>query len=723
MPDEFVGPFASWTNLKTAYNAKGDGKADDTRALQQALDELSENGKSNVLYLPAGVYKITSTLVLRSKMDVSIFGEDPEKVIITWAGAKGGTMLLIDGAAYSQYGRITWEGNGVAETAVLHEFDIKKTVRFANTASEHADEIFRNCEYGIRTGGMYPNGKYGQDAECTVMRCRFINCSNAGFAIADWNDLDWFLWDCWFEDCGIGATNDAGDGGAGNFHVYRSVFLRSKETDIKIGVTNYFSFRYNVSKDSRRFLQVSRGANTNGALITLQKNIIWKTKDSLAIVLYTKGNVLALDNSFIAATGNKAAPVYMESPWGNGLPDITLVGNKTSTAKLIKSTARIIEQESAFLQTTLKEPVVKPAPFALKREAIVFEVNDKMKTAAITEVINKAIALNGKKPVVHFAKGEYILNEGWSFPAGNDVRIQGDGLQNTVVVFKTTTAAIKIAKQTCLHFSRLQIRGDTKQIGLLVDDDDKAGNVFYASQVGSNNATGSSIKIEGFLNTKFFFQSLYHGPNATSVYVKGSTKMATTPNVIIYGGASTANKPSYWLANNANMAVLDCWYEDSESLHFLRTEGNANFTLNGSIIAVSKKAAKEQPFTIGSTTGNIVITQTIMRLPGNKIEFGNAFTANLFLLGCTIDNGENGIIADKKKSPNYRVAQSRFQRHGSEIHPNEGKTDMQTAVFLKDLRSVQPISPVAVNATNSLLQLHRVFISGFSTNISFQLVK
>jgi hypothetical protein len=169
--------------------------------------------------------------------------------------------------------------------------------------------------------------------------------------------------------------------------------------------------------------------------------------------------------------------------------------------------------------------------------------------------------------------------------------------------------------------------------------------------------------------------------------------------------------------------VLDCWYEDSESLHFLCTEGTANFTLNGSVIAISKKIKDEQPFAIGSSAGNIVITQTQLRLPGNKIEFGNAFTANLFLLGCTIDNGENGIIADKKKSPNYRVAQSRFQRHGSEIHPNEGKTDMQTAVFLKDLRSVQPISPVAVNATNSLLQLHRVFISGFSTNISFQLVK
>lgn len=721
--DEFVGPFASWTNLKTAYNAKGDGKTDDTRALQQALDELSGEGKSNVLYVPAGVYKISNTLVLRSKMDVSIFGEDPEKVIIKWEGAKGGTMLLIDGAAYSQYGRITWDGNNKAETAVLHEFDIKKTVRFANTHSEHADAVFKNCGYGIRTGGMYPNGKYGQDAECTVLRCRFINCSNAGFAIADWNDLDWFLWDCWFEDCGIGATNDAGEGGAGNFHVYRSVFLRSKETDIKIGVPNYFSFRNNISKNSRRFLQVSRGANTNGALITLQKNIIWKTTDSLSVVLYTKGNILALDNSFIAAAGNKAAPVYIESPWGNGLPDITLVGNKTSTAKLIKSAARIIELETTVAQTNIKEPVVAPVAFVPKKEATIFEVNAKMPAATVTDIINKAIALKGKKPVVHFAQGEYILNTGWQFPAGSDVRLYGDGLQNTVIVFKTKETAIKVAKQTRVQLVRMQIRGEGKQTGILVEDDDKPGNLVYTNQVGLNNATETAFKVNGFVNTKFFLQSLYHGPNATSVYVKGGLKMATAPNVIIYGGASTANKPSYWVANNSNMAVLDCWYEDSESLHFLKTEGIANFTLNGSVIAISKNQKTEMPFAIGSTKGNIVITQTQLRLPGNKIQFPASFTANLFLLGCTVDNAENGIIADKKKSPNYRVAQSRFQRHGSETHPNEGKTDLQTALMLKELRSVQPLTPVTGSISNSLLQLHRVFISGFSTNISFIPVK
>jgi hypothetical protein len=36
--DEFVGPFASWTNIKIAYGAMGDGITDDTATFQQPRD-------------------------------------------------------------------------------------------------------------------------------------------------------------------------------------------------------------------------------------------------------------------------------------------------------------------------------------------------------------------------------------------------------------------------------------------------------------------------------------------------------------------------------------------------------------------------------------------------------------------------------------------------------------------------------------------------------------
>src|ERR1035438_1995350 len=62
--DEFVGPFSSWTNVKTAYGAAGDGVADDTAPIQKALTEVGTNEHSPVLYFPAGTYRITATLNL-----------------------------------------------------------------------------------------------------------------------------------------------------------------------------------------------------------------------------------------------------------------------------------------------------------------------------------------------------------------------------------------------------------------------------------------------------------------------------------------------------------------------------------------------------------------------------------------------------------------------------------------------------------------------------------
>ena len=36
--EEFTGPFPSWRDARRNYGARGDGKADDTAALQRALE-------------------------------------------------------------------------------------------------------------------------------------------------------------------------------------------------------------------------------------------------------------------------------------------------------------------------------------------------------------------------------------------------------------------------------------------------------------------------------------------------------------------------------------------------------------------------------------------------------------------------------------------------------------------------------------------------------------
>src|SRR6059036_3606406 len=84
--EEFVGPFSSWTNVKTAYGAAANSMADDTLAIQRGLDELAKPGRGPVLFLPRGTYRITKTLVLASNINVSVVGEDPATTTVVWEG-------------------------------------------------------------------------------------------------------------------------------------------------------------------------------------------------------------------------------------------------------------------------------------------------------------------------------------------------------------------------------------------------------------------------------------------------------------------------------------------------------------------------------------------------------------------------------------------------------------------------------------------------------------
>ena len=219
-------------------------------------------------------------------------GEDPATTVLRWDGPAGGTMLIVNGLAYSRIVRLTFDGRGRAEVAVEQSWD--GSAPHFDTGNEYADDRFVDVAYGIR-GGFRDRGF----AETSVVRSRFVRNTAAGIALGNFNALDLWVWHSTFVDCATGVTNTTG---SGNFHVYHSTFERSTTADLSMNHTGGFSARGNYSEGSRAFF-VSRGATANPATIHLQGNTIVDPTDSAVIRLGNQGPGLLLDNTIQSPPG------------------------------------------------------------------------------------------------------------------------------------------------------------------------------------------------------------------------------------------------------------------------------------------------------------------------------------------------------------------------------------------------------------------------------------
>lgn len=80
-------------DAKRDFHAGGDGKKDDTLAVQQTIDAARQHGKGAVAYLPFGQYMITKTLeVTGADYAIESTGSGSG---LAWKGDKDGTMLAV----------------------------------------------------------------------------------------------------------------------------------------------------------------------------------------------------------------------------------------------------------------------------------------------------------------------------------------------------------------------------------------------------------------------------------------------------------------------------------------------------------------------------------------------------------------------------------------------------------------------------------------------------
>ena len=66
----------------------GDGRADDSAAIQQGIDEAAKGGHGGIVFLPSGRYRISRTIIVRS--GVRLFGVGPTRPEILLADATPG---------------------------------------------------------------------------------------------------------------------------------------------------------------------------------------------------------------------------------------------------------------------------------------------------------------------------------------------------------------------------------------------------------------------------------------------------------------------------------------------------------------------------------------------------------------------------------------------------------------------------------------------------------
>ena len=231
---------SDWINVKTDVTpaAVGDGEADDTMAIQAALDG-QRDGKT--VYLPPGTFRITRTLVFTGpRIGCLVVGHGRDTRLV-WDGPEGGRMFWSNGVAYSRYVGLSWDGRGKAAVG----FDHASRQRF-ETEVRHEHEAFRNFTgFGIRVG----NEQKIASAEILYRNCLFENCGTA-LAFLTFNDYDNTIDRCEFRNCGTGVFDNKG-----NFYARNCHFDSSREADFVVGSEHGSSIRRCTSVGSRRFVE------------------------------------------------------------------------------------------------------------------------------------------------------------------------------------------------------------------------------------------------------------------------------------------------------------------------------------------------------------------------------------------------------------------------------------------------------------------------------------
>jgi hypothetical protein len=625
--DEFVGPFASWVNVKTTYGAKGDGVTDDTAAFQAAFNAVGVGSNSPVLWVPAGTYEITGTITMVTRLGISVLGEDPTTTIIKWGGAStaSGAIFDLNGVAYSRFNRLTFDGSS-GQVVLVNQSYGGLNGNF-DIGNEYADDVFKNAAFGFECG-MRIHGC----AEVSLIRDKFLNLST-GVLIGNDNALDVWVRYSLFDHCGYAVTNYIWTGsdwlGSGNFHVYNSVFRNSGVWDIGWDrlLDGTLSVRNSYSTGSAQFIK-SLGANNPAGQI-IQGNTILGTTNPLSIEIFNQGPVLLYDNVIRSSSTTGPSVKVNAYTWGTG-SDAVAVGNTfTVTSPISVSPGRFTEIDSSIVnRSTLNpaEPVLPGVEPNLHRPMV--EVSTGATNTQVQSAINTAVAqYGGQRPVVHIPSGDYRISTSLIVPANSDLQLVGDGYATHLVWSGSGSGSVlSLAGPTKVTIREMRVDGNNVAQGVVASSIDQPGSRVYSLGLQMRDGINSDLFYDGLDYTVVEaddIQTLYSNSPGTGdrigIKVAAGPLAAagnpTTGKVNIYSGLA-AEKGVAYQASSGSLLVRDVYYENDVRRSHLQVSGKATVTLEGQKQTIPTGATSidianlvGKVSLLGSSTGgNVVIS-------------------------------------------------------------------------------------------------------------------
>jgi hypothetical protein len=426
---------SDWINVRTDSTppAVGDGKADDTDALQKALDRLAAAtneaapapAKGTTLYLPAGVYRITRTLSFTGPVVGALIVGCGRDTRLAWDGEPGGKMLHLNGISYSSFVGMELDGRGKAAVGFWYKSD----KRF-QTEVTHRHLAFRNF---TDAGLLEDPARVQALAETTFENCLFEECRR-GVVFPTFNDYDYTFDGCEFRHCDTGIECVHG-----NFYARNCHFEGSRSVDILDASEHGSSVRRCTSTGSKAFL--SRA--TTVAPLTLQDCRVDGWTDPAGAVLLSRPPVMVFDCVFthppLDAQGAGSAPIRAHSDGqrvivsGNavqGAPGLFQAAPRPRVYEapagqrqgVIRSAAQAFLQEEARIPRRVFDA---KRDFGAKGDGVADD------TAALQKTIDAAAAASGDA-LAYVPAGSYVTTRTLSI-TGRDYFVGGSGWATRLV--------------------------------------------------------------------------------------------------------------------------------------------------------------------------------------------------------------------------------------------------------------------------------------------------